>query len=202
MKNKTSLFFVSLLAIFAIIISSSALVSAEENNSNFGQKPQNLIAPGLKNKLEKVESEVRKRLENNNPERETPVSVNIGPEGQARITNGNVTSVNGNLITVNVFGINFSVDISNAKVFGALGPSLNSNSQNSSSTETGSQTSTTTVNVGDRVSLNGKVDSSTGVIKAEVVHNLSAKIQSNREIVNKINELLEMINRLKAQLGM
>ena len=186
--------------------SSSANIGSNASGTN-GLGIGTSIAPGLQGKNQ-TESEVENGLNNafnaglgSSPEA-TPLSMSIGPQGQARITNGNVTAVSGNMLTVSVFGISLSVDISNANIVGAMALPPIPSTATSSATSTGATPSTTSINAGDKVVVQGTIDSTTGIIKASAVRDLSAQVQSNSDIVNRINQLMDMINQLKARLGM
>ncbi len=186
---------------------SSSATSVNGSSSGFGLGIGTPIAPGLKVRAEnenKVQTNLNEAFDagsNSSPDA-TPLSMSIGPQGQARITNGSVTAVNGNMLTVSVFGVNFSVDSSNANIVGATALPPIPNTATSSATSTGTTSSTTSINVGDKVVVQGTIDSSTGIIKANTIRNLSAQVQSNSDIANRINQLLQMINQLRAQLGM
>ena len=228
-KNKIYAYTASFVAIIAMIVFMAGfngvfaknvqLAENEgENNSSSDNGGSNVfnanglgigtsIAPGLQGKNQ-TESEVENNLNNaftagldSSPEA-TPLSMSIGPQGQARITNGNVTAVSGNTLTVSVFGISLSVDISNANIIGAMALPPIPSTATSSATSTGATPSTTSINVGDKVVVQGAIDSTTGVIKANTVRDLSAQVQSNSDITNRINQLLQMINQLRARLGM
>lgn len=183
------------------------LAENDENDSESSAVSKGLTtAPGI---MKKVEGDVEEKLneafrkvQESSPEA-TPLSVSIGPQGQARITNGSVMVVNGNMLMVSAFGINFSVDSSNAKITGVVPlPPLPSTATSSPTSTTTAISAVTVISVGDRVVVQGTVDSSSGIIKASVIRDLSAQVQSKSHIVNRINQLLEMINQLRAKLGL
>lgn len=143
------------------------------------------------------------------PAQEDQANVSINGQGRAQLSYGQVKLVNGTIMTISVFGIDFTVDTSNAKI--GVGPSLpplpdilsmfnSSSSPFGASAITSASTSPVTVNVGDTVSLNGTVASSTGVINATTVNDLTDQAQSSNTIQTRINQLLQMLDQLRSQL--
>gem|GEM_PF-6582355 len=129
--------------------------------------------------------------------------ISINGQGNVQLSYGQVQAVNGNSLTVSVFGINFAVDTTNAKVGGgiALPANLSSLFSTLGVTTTPTTSSPTTINVGDRVTLSGTVASSTGVISATTIRDLTTQSQSSNTIQNTINELLQMVSQLRSQIS-
>jgi len=129
-------------------------------------------------------------------------SITINPQGQTKLNSVSVTAINGNILTVSVFGLNFSVDQSGAKITGIYVLLPIPGSATSTATSSTSSIQTVTISVGDKVSVNGSIDQTTGIIKATLIRDLSKETQSNNDIKARINQLLQMINQLRAQLGL
>lgn len=127
-------------------------------------------------------------------------SLSISGQGNVKLTDGQVQTVNGASLTVSVFGIDLNVNTANAQ-FGGMNsiPGDIMSILNPSSTTMQASTSTT-INVGDMVNVTGSIASSTGVINATNVEDLSTQSQMSNTIQNRINQLMQLIDQLRSQL--
>ena len=122
--------------------------------------------------------------------------VSIGAHGETQIASAKVQSVQGNAMTVSAFGISFNIDMSGASFVGQPLPLPPIPAATSSSVQSVSPS----ISVGDTVTLQGTIDSSTGVVRASQVRDLTTQAQSNTNILSRINQLLQMIQQLRAQM--
>ncbi len=137
--------------------------------------------------------------ENNNSGINAPAGMTIGANGAVRVTSAKVTAVNGSTMTVSLFGLSLSVDTSQAQMIGGivLPPVSTSTSSTTTSTPTVQQTQ---VSVGDLVSINGAMNQASGVIQAQTVRDLTVQSQSTSNIQSRIQQLLQLVQQLRAQL--
>ncbi len=222
MKNNKLVFIAAITA--AIILAGGAVKAEEQGEMSRGGSGNNVGNDFIyqDQKMMKVPMMEDINPENRNfppgpipPIRSNQMSVNIEPNGQAKLMNAAVNSVNGNTIVASVFGINFTVDISRAKIIGGFAlPPLPSLAQMLANTGAGTSTATTTeggtgntppaeqitISVGDKLMVMGIVDATSGVIKAEIVRDLTAQSQSQDTIKQRIQQLMDLINQLRAQL--
>jgi len=132
----------------------------------------------------------------NTPPAEAPASILVNPDGDVRLTGAEVTAISGPQITVKLWGWNFTVDHSNARIIGRINlpamPAIDA-----AATPTAPSAN---FNIGDKLMVKGTVNSSTGVIAASWVRNLSLQHQGVADIQGRINQLLQLLQQLQAQL--
>ena len=183
-------------ALYFVFSPRSLALAEEEKEHGFGQRN----AFGLKGKfaeefndLEKGFSKIFDRVSNISPS-EVPQSISVNPQGDVRLTSAEITAISGPQITVKLWGWNFTVDRSNARIVGRINlPSIASES-------TSTATSSADLNVGDRLLVKGTVNSSTGIVTAIWVKNISLQQRDLTDIQGRINQLLKLIQELQAQI--
>lgn len=155
---------------------------------------------GIKGKLgedfrdvEKGFSKVFERASGISPA-EVPQSIAVNPQGDVRLTGAEVTAVSGNQLTVKLWGWNLTVDRTNAQIIGKV------NIQEITGQSTSTATSTAEINVGDKLLVKGTVNSTTGVVTASWIKNLSLQQQGIADIQSRISQLLQLIQQLQARL--
>lgn len=109
-------------------------------------------------------------------------SLFVGPRGQVRIISGEVKSIASSTISVEVWGLTLQVNIGSAS-FRPKGELAS------------------TLKVGDKVNIKGKMNSAGGV-DAEVVHNLSRRKAVTDELSAQIRKLIERLRELQLKAGM
>ncbi len=141
------------------------------------------------NELKKIEQSLERLEKFELPEiestKEHPSSLFIGPEGQVRIINGELTTIGTATPVVDgikVWGINLSVDVGSAKFIPA-------------------GTTASSLKVGDKVNIKGTVDG-TGKITASIVHAISVRQQNIGKLQAQITELIKKIRELQQKLGL
>lgn len=183
-------------ALYFVFSPRSLALAEEEKEHGFGQRN----AFGLKGKfaeefndLEKGFSKIFDRVSNISPS-EVPQSISVNPQGDVRLTSAEITAISGPQITVKLWGWNFTVDRSNARIVGRINlPSIASESPST-------VTSSADLNVGDRLLVKGTVNSSTGIVAASWIKNISLQQQGITDIQGRINQLLKLIQELQAQI--
>lgn len=145
--------------------------------------------------LEKNFSRIFDRF-SNMPPAEVPASISVNPEGDVRLTGAEVTALPGTQITVKLWGWNFTVDRSNAQIIGRVNlPTTVAPTNMEVSTVPGAD-----INVGDKLLIRGTVNSATGVVTASWIRNLSLQQRGVADIQGRINQLLQLLQQLQAQL--
>ncbi len=115
-----------------------------------------------------------------------PASLSIDPNGQVRITGANLTVISTSSATINVWGLTFNVNTSQASFAGQDQQSI----------------SAADMQVGDKVTVTGTLDPSTGVINARVIVDFSLVSRQSINIVqSRINQLLQLLQQLQGQLN-
>lgn len=115
-----------------------------------------------------------------------PSSLSIDPSGQVRITGASLTAVSSGSATVNVWGLTFNVDTTQAQLAGPGEQGLTSSS----------------LQVGDKLTITGTLNPTTGVISAKVIVDYSAAAQQATGVLqSRINQLLQLIQQLQTQLN-
>lgn len=115
-----------------------------------------------------------------------PSSLSVDPSGHVRITGGSVTAEASSSITVSVWGLSFNVNSSQAQFAGSDQKTI----------------SASDIRVGDKITVTGTLDPTTGVINAQVVVDYSLVTrQATSTIQSRINQLLQLIQQLQSQLN-
>ncbi len=109
-------------------------------------------------------------------------SMIVTQKGEAYINNGNVVSITGTDLVVSTWGMKFSIDAGQAIILPA-------------------NTTFSNINVGNKININGKVNSITGTIVAEKIHTLSETTKIIEELRAEINKMLEQLKTLQKRLG-
>lgn len=115
-------------------------------------------------------------------------SVVLRPNGDYRVTGVTVNSVSSSTNTLNVslFGFSKDVNISGAKIFAKGGGAITIND----------------IKVGDKLISIGNYNSSTKVITVNEIRDISiTKAGNDSAIQQRIQQLLEMIKKLRDQIG-
>ena len=115
--------------------------------------------------------------------REHPSSFFAGPHGEARIIRGEIIGLASTTMTVKVWGLSLAVDMGSAR-FHPDGASAS------------------TLKIGDKVNVKGKINSSNGVITASLVHALSSRQRFVDELFDRIVKLIERLRELQAKAGL
>ncbi len=114
-----------------------------------------------------------------------------------RINNAKVSSVQGSTLVVSMFGIPVTVNTSGASFVGGQPIPMMSLQPTSTSTTT---VSPSQISVGDEVTIQGRIDPTTGIVQASLVRDLTTQVQANSAIMNRINQLLQLIQQLRTQI--
>jgi hypothetical protein len=175
---KKALYAALALAILAGTLAGTAFAKENENNQGNGplMRGQN---SGVKMGWEKNGGPA------NNPEDNLTLApaAEIRQNGTFVLRRATVTAYNpGSSITVQAWGFTMGADISSAKI----------EPMNASGTPV-------TIAVGDRVTIEGTLTNN--VAKATLVRDLSQIGQNNVGTLNRIQELLKLLNQLRAKLG-
>jgi len=118
-------------------------------------------------------------------------SVRVEPNGKAQIDGAAVGSLSGAILVASVFGLNLSVDGTNAKVTG----------------QNGGVASWSDIKIGDVISVMGAINPTTGVIVATKVVDRSLQgvtpgmSQKVEELLRRIAQLQEQLNRILGRGG-
>lgn len=127
--------------------------------------------------------------------RETQETLRILPNGNIRITSANLDSIETSAGTttatstptgrlgISIFGIRLTVDASNARI-------VNS----------GATTTLADFRVGNKLSIKGTINSSTGLVSAQLIHNRTLRDRNVEDLQRRIQELLEMVRKLQDEL--
>jgi hypothetical protein len=192
--------FVASLALISILTLPLSQVKAESSNSYSPSNVSSTTNPGKGhdngNGNDNKDQGALSSSESTQP------SITINPQGETKLNSVSVTAINGNILTVSIFGLNFSVDQSGAKITGIYTLPPIPVLATSTATSSTPSVQTVTISVGDKISVNGSINQSTGIIKATLIRDLSKETQSNNDIRARIQQLLQMINQLRSQLGL
>ena len=116
-----------------------------------------------------------------------PSSLSIGPNGQIRITGANLTAVSGSALTVNVWGMTFNVNAAQSQLAGSSQQTI----------------ALTDMQVGDKLTVTGTIDPSTGAVTGQVIVDYSlATRQAGSALQSRISQLLQLIQQLQSQLNL
>ena len=196
MKNKkiyavavgAALAFTSAFAISVFAERGETERKGEENRQTEGKS---MIRP-LENLLKKIEKFDTKEFSlEGKSDREPPSTLTINPQGNARITNGKVTAVSGDIITVAIWKLNFSVHkMPDTKVAASANQELTFEQ----------------IVAGDTVDVLGRLDDAQAAfIHAQVIHDRTqmgrAKEQEKGRLQTLINDLIRRLNELLAKQG-
>ena len=146
----------------------------------------------LENLLKKIEKFDAKDFSlEGKQERDLPSTLTINPHGNTRITSGKVTAVSGDIITVTIWKLNFSVHkMPDTKVFASSNKELTFEQ----------------IAVGDIVDMLGNLDDTqTAFIHAQTIHDRTqmgkAREEERSRIQALINDLIRRLNDLLAKQG-
>lgn len=151
-------------------------IEGVEEASELGEKAEKLLE-----KLEKKEL----------PNVWVPSSIVITAKGKTTLVNADLTAVattttgttTGSTLTVKIFGLNLTVDASEAKIIGG-----------------GKELTASDLKVGDKLLIKGVIDANTGIIKASRIQDRSIKSAEISSIRTRIQELMNLIKELKLKL--
>lgn len=150
------------------------------------------IMQPLQNMLNKIEKfDTREFSIENKPVHDVPSTLTVNPQGNTRITNGKVTAMSGDIITVEIWRLSFSVHkMPDTKVFA-------SNSREMTFDQ---------IAVGDMVDVLGQMDTATvAFIHAQGIHDRTQSIRVQQEQTGRlqamINELIQKLNTLLLKAG-
>ncbi len=130
-----------------------------------------------------------KKLNNNDKEdddKDNKKAAIIEEDGDFKVNGVTVNSVNVSANTINVtfFGFTRDINVSGAKFFSG-----------------GKSISLSDIQSGDKLNANGNYNVSTKVVTVEEVQDTTLRTQNISEIQKRIQQLMDMINALKAKLG-
>ena len=125
-------------------------------------------------RLEKMELKVER----------ASMSLIITPQRKATLVNVDLKTIEGDTLTVGVFGLTFTVDASEAKIYGGK-----------------EKATVSDLEVGDKLLIKGVVDEETGVIEASRIHDRSVHKKAIENFRAKIQELLRRIEEFQARVG-
>jgi hypothetical protein len=142
----------------------------EENAEKAGE-----LFDKISERLEKAELRIEK----------APMSLVITPKKKVTLVNVELKEIATSTATlkVGIFGLTFTVDTSQAKILGG-----------------GKELSISDLKVGERLLIKGVVDETTGIIRAERVHDRTFNKETIEGLRSKIQELLKMIEELRKRL--
>ena len=116
-----------------------------------------------------------------------PSSLSIGPNGQIRMTGASLTAISGSNLTINVWGLTFNVNASRAQLAGSSRQAI----------------ALTDMQVGDKLTVTGTIDPSTGAVTGQVVVDYSLVTrQASTALQSRISQLLQLIQQLQSQLNL
>lgn len=146
----------------------------------------------LENLLQKIEKfETKDFSIEGRPVQKVPSTFTINPQGNTRITNGKVTAVSGDIVTVEIWKLNFSIhNMPDTKVLASSNQDM-----------TFSQ-----IAVGDVVDVLGRLDTDkTAFVHAQIIHDRTQAIKAHQEETGRlqgmINELIQKLNTLLLKAG-
>lgn len=168
------------LAAAGLAFFATAALADDDNKNSSSNKNEIRKMERLMERLEKFEL----------PEVESSAtpksSLFVGPQGQVRILNGELTQLGTTtpaIDGVQVWGLNLKVDITGAKFIPA-------------------NTTRANLKVGDRLSIKGTMDGATGIIKASIVHALSSRERLLNDLFDQIVKLIERLRELQQKAGL
>ena len=172
---------IALLLVGVTFVASSVFARDEGNND----KPK--VGKGETRKLENLSERIENfELPDVESPKQHPSSLFIGPQGQTRIINGELTTL-GNTTPamdgVKVWGISLKVNMGNARF-------------------TPAGTTRSSLQVGDKVNIKGTIDQASGEIQASIVHALSARNRLTDDLLGQITKLIEKIRELQQKAGL
>ena len=177
--------------VLAASLAFGAVVFAEETRDTRMEKMEgkSMVKP-LENILKRIEKfETKDFSFEGKLEREAPATITINPHGQTRITNGKVTAISGDIVTVEIWKLSFSVHkMPETKVIAG--------GKNEITFEQ--------IAIGDMMNVLGKLDDSKiAFIHAEVIHDRTRLGKANEEersrIQSLINDLIQRLNALRGR---
>ena len=149
-----------------------------------GEMGHSMIQP-LESMLKKLEQLDTKEFNFTAKQLEaTPKTMTINPQGQIRITNGKVTAISSDTITVQIWMMNFTVHNMSARVVAGEKQDFAFNQ----------------IAVGDMVEVLGQLDTVTpAYVHASLIRDRTAHIRPNTEEQSRLQALItELIKRLNA----
>jgi len=177
--------------------SAFAITVFAENNDNNGNNADNHMSAEKKLPIQPLES-MLKKLQNidtkefsfSPTQKEIPVTMTINPHGDIRITNAKVTAVSGDIITVDIWKLSFSIHkMPDTKV-----------------ATQGRQITFGDIAVGDMVDVLGKLDTATpAFVHAQVINDRTrtnaVSDQEKTRMQNLIMELIKKLNEILTSRG-
>jgi len=170
---------------FALTAFAQDSMMRKDSMMNLGKGPIKAVEHAL-DRLEKFETgDFQRPLEN------APSTLAVNPRGETKITNGKVTAVNGDIVSVEIWKMSFSVHkMPDTKVFAGRAKEF----------------SWDQIKVGDIVDVLGKLDTAQSMfIHAQVVHDRSQLMQARDEETSRlrqlINDLVKRLNEILVRQG-
>ncbi len=202
MNNKIKLF-VSALLVFGLIAFGAFQLNkvfADQENGDNGNSSVNGGANGIGNIVRSMAQSQNQNGENqtesqgqsgDNQMGQNGNSFAISNSGMVSVNNASFGSVSGNSFTAKVFGLtlNFAVTSSTSLMWQASSASSTVASIND-------------MKAGDSINVKGQIDSSSGTITATQVMDQSLNQQNILSIQQQIQNLLNQLNQLRAQLNL
>ncbi len=182
MKHK-QLYIAAISTAFVLTSVFTLTALAENRGDSMGKSPIKSIENMLK-KLEQIDSNDFS-FNTEDVQKNVPSTMTINPQGNIRITNGKVTAVSGDAISVEIWKLNFSVQkMPDTRVLANRKQEL-----------TFAQ-----IAVGDMVGVLGQIDTTTsGLIHAQIIHDRSRNPAVNEAEKGRLQSLItELIQKLNA----
>jgi len=155
------------------------LINGEEDEEDEDEEDEVQDAEKLFDQLTKRLEKAELRLE------KAPASMVITSKGRITMVNVNLEAIDedSQVLTVDLHGLAFEIDASEAKIYGG-----------------GKLLTIGDLEVEDKLLIKGAVDEDTGTIEASRIYDRSSHRQSVQNLRLRIQELLERIEELQAQL--
>ena len=195
MKNTIKIVLVLTIAVsLGAVLFANKGVFAENENEHGNQGISNGLAIGrMMNVSESVDKEVNNVMQNFGLEigaNNTNESLVVKPNGDFRASGVSVNSISTstNIINASLYGFSRDLNIAGATIVGA-----------------GSNITINDIQAGDKLVVGGNFNETTKAITVSQINDVSARQRVNSvniaSIQQRIQELQDMINKLKAQLG-
>src|SRR3989344_7991213 len=188
--KKINVVLFSFLVLVLALLTGAAITKANENNEGQSQSSISNVVEKFLKKVERLdidEDEFKRGV--------VPMSLVINPQGEARITRGVVKAVSGDIVTVEVWKLNFSLHkMPDTKIFGF------------GLEKKGSEMKWEDIKINDVVDVRGQMDNEKpAFLHAGVVHErvaIEAQLRDRvQQLRDKINELIKKLNEILGRIG-
>jgi len=185
-KLITKILGASLVLVLTLVIAGSALANENENESSNSVRSKAKEASQSKTGGTLGWGEMKKLSDYDKEENRRGEAAVVKANGDFRVNGVTANSVNASssLINVTFFGITRDVNVSGVKIMGG-----------------GRALSLSDVQAGDKLNAAGNYNATTKVITVYEIQDVTSRTQNISEIQKRIQQLMDMINALKAKLG-